>query len=68
MKKLTFSMLVAAVALSSTGAPGSARAPGTAPRSSAATTIQMDHISVQMLGTSGTPVILVPGLSCPRAA
>lgn len=29
---------------------------------------QMDHISVQVMGTSGPPLILVPGLSSPRAA
>jgi pimeloyl-ACP methyl ester carboxylesterase len=29
---------------------------------------QMDHISVQVLGTSGPPVILIPGLSSPRGA
>ena len=27
---------------------------------------QMDHISVQMSGTRGSPVILIPGLSSPR--
>ncbi|HYW15168.1 MAG TPA: alpha/beta hydrolase [Allosphingosinicella sp.] len=29
---------------------------------------QMNHISVQVLGTEGSPVILIPGLSSPRAA
>jgi len=67
MMTLRFSTLIAAVALATAGAPGSARAPGPAPATSAATTQQMDRISVQMLGTSGTPVILVPGLSSSRA-
>ncbi len=30
--------------------------------------LQMDHISVQQIGTSGPPVILIPGLSSPREA
>ncbi|MDB5704473.1 MAG: Alpha/beta hydrolase [Sphingomonas bacterium] len=34
----------------------------------AASVQQMDHISVQALGTRGSPVILIPGLSSPRAA
>ena len=29
---------------------------------------QINHISVQVLGTKGSPVILIPGLSSPRAA
>jgi len=29
---------------------------------------QMNHISVQVLGSKGSPVILIPGLSSPRAA
>jgi pimeloyl-ACP methyl ester carboxylesterase len=28
----------------------------------------MDHISVEVIGTKGSPVILIPGLSSPRAA
>lgn len=29
---------------------------------------QMDHISVEVMGSSGAPVILIPGLSSPREA
>ena len=30
-------------------------------------TYQMDHISVKVMGTTGSPVFLIPGLSSPRA-
>jgi pimeloyl-ACP methyl ester carboxylesterase len=31
-------------------------------------TLQMDHISVKIMGTTGSPVFLIPGISAPRAA
>lgn len=39
--------------------------PGQAVAQAPATLIQMDHVSVQVVGT-GSPIILIPGLSSPR--
>jgi pimeloyl-ACP methyl ester carboxylesterase len=33
----------------------------------ASSTQQMDHISVKVMGTTGSPVFLIPGISVPRA-
>jgi pimeloyl-ACP methyl ester carboxylesterase len=50
-------------------APDSALAARTGTEATAAPAVrQMEHISVQILGGTGTPVILIPGLSSPRAA
>ena len=35
--------------------------------SAASSTQQMDHISVKVMGTTGSPVFLIPGISAPRA-
>src|SRR5271170_6313168 len=35
--------------------------------SAASSTRQMDHISVKVMGTTGSPVFLIPGISAPRA-
>lgn len=48
-------------------APAPLRAAAAAPAAAPAALIQMDHISVQVVG-KGSPIILVPGLSSPRAA
>ncbi len=49
--------------------PAVSAKPISAPKAvSAASFKQMNHISVQVLGTKGSPVILIPGLSSPRAA
>ena len=64
-----FAILVAIWAAN--GSPGFSATPphpAPAPAAAAATeSIQMDHISVQVIG-KGDPVILIPGLASPRAA
>lgn len=35
--------------------------------SAASSTQQMDYISVKVMGTTGSPVFLIPGISAPRA-
>ena len=56
-------MFAAALMLGTAATPALAQ---TAPAQAAQATTQMDHISVQASG-NGDPVILIPGLSSPRA-
>lgn len=58
--------LLAAALLAACPLPAHAAQP--APVVAAPAIQQMDHISVRTIGTTGTPVILIPGLSSPRAA
>lgn len=57
--------LAMALAISIASASGQSHA-APAPVAVAETLVQMDHISVQVVGR-GSPVILIPGLSSPRA-
>jgi pimeloyl-ACP methyl ester carboxylesterase len=57
-------LIAAALLLSS---PLAALAAAPAPAAAPAIR-QMDHISVQTMGTGGSPIILIPGLSSPREA
>lgn len=57
-------MAVAIAVASASGHSHGATPP--APAAAAETLMQMDHISVQVVGR-GSPVILIPGLSSPRA-
>jgi len=60
IRRLLFALAATAAIPAILGAPAPAAAATTA------RTIQMDHISVEIIGT-GSPVILIPGLSSPRA-
>jgi pimeloyl-ACP methyl ester carboxylesterase len=61
----SYSLVVAGLVLA---APLAAAAAPPQAQTNAASSVQMDHISVQVLGASGPPVILIPGLSSPREA
>ncbi len=66
-RRMPLRWIAIAVAIAAAVASGNhARAQQTAPAQSAGGLIQMDHISVQVIG-KGSPVILIPGLSSPRA-
>jgi pimeloyl-ACP methyl ester carboxylesterase len=58
--------LLAAALLLPSPLPTLSAAPAPAAATPAAR--QMDHISIQTMGTSGSPIILIPGLSSPREA
>ena len=60
--RLAASALSLAVALH----PAAGRCQTPAPASAAAPAVQMDHISITTVG-KGSPVVLIPGLSSPRA-
>ena len=49
------------------GTPGFAATPAPQPAATAAAEMRMDHISITVLGDHGSPVLLIPGLSSPRA-
>ena len=69
MTPQTKARLIAAVAfplLLLHGTPSVAAPAATAP-ASAATETRLDHISIVTMGTTGSPVILIPGLASPRA-
>lgn len=60
-------ILVAISAANGTASDAASRARPPAPRVAAQTdTVRMDHISVEVVG-EGSPVIMIPGLSSPRA-
>jgi pimeloyl-ACP methyl ester carboxylesterase len=59
--------LLAAAALALLG-PFPALAAQPSPAAAATVRHQMEHISVEVRGTTGSPVILIPGLSSPRGA
>jgi pimeloyl-ACP methyl ester carboxylesterase len=58
--------LAMALAIAAASASGQSHGARTAPVAAAETLVQMEHISVQVLGR-GSPVVLIPGLSSPRA-
>jgi pimeloyl-ACP methyl ester carboxylesterase len=62
--------LLAAALLAASALPAVAVAepPAQTGHQAAPAFLQMDHISVQQMGRSGPPVILIPGLSSPREA
>jgi pimeloyl-ACP methyl ester carboxylesterase len=62
----SYGLLAAGLLLAAPFAAAAAAAPQ-AP-TAASPSAQLDHISVQVLGASGPPVILIPGLSSPREA
>lgn len=57
--------MAAAAALAFVSVPSAAAEPP--PQAAATAFQQMEHISVEVRGTAGNPVILIPGLSSPRA-
>ncbi len=63
--RLKFALLAAAALASVGPVPQLAAQP--APAAAASTLQQMERISVEVRGTTGSPVILLPGLSSPRA-
>jgi pimeloyl-ACP methyl ester carboxylesterase len=54
------------IALMMTQQPAHA-APAAAPVAAASAEARMDHISITTMGTKGSPIVLIPGLSSPRA-
>jgi pimeloyl-ACP methyl ester carboxylesterase len=64
LRWIAIAVAICAAIASATGAHAHAQPAPAA--TTAAPAIQMDHISVQVIG-KGSPVILVPGLSSPRA-
>lgn len=65
IRRLMFAALATATIPAILGVPAAHARPAHA-MNAAARMIQMDHISVEVVG-KGSPVILIPGLACPRA-
>ena len=65
---LTGSRAFAQYAIASTPRPYQQHQVHVDSSSAGSTTERMDHISVEVMGTTGSPVFLIPGLSSPRAA
>jgi pimeloyl-ACP methyl ester carboxylesterase len=61
-----FRLIALALTLTSTGS-ALAQSHAVSARSTSPV-VQMEHISVEVRGTAGTPVFFIPGLSSPRAA